>query len=426
MDVERGNGGRIGSFESRNTDHTDKQYYILILLMMVYVCHNIDRTIVSVIVEPMKKEFGLSDKSMGLIPLVYSFAFICAVFLVGLLIDRVNRVRLLCILVAVWSMMTAAAGMAQSLIALAAARMAVGMAEAGGQPASLSLIADIFPQHRRGSALGIFYLSTGIGGIIAFLFGGIVAADFGWRVTFFLAGLPGLLLVPVILFTVREPSRGGVDDKAHQGGGAPPSPRAVGRFLTGKPAARHALLAPLLSAFALAGFLHWIPAVLMREHGMSIKQAGATVAIAGGLLPAIGALIFGMLADRLARRKPQNAGYVSALATFMMAAMGIAMFLPLPTWCTVALTMVLGLFGGAWMAPAYTMLLGLTPANMRGTIMALCQMGTACGAGLGPYMVGVVSDMVGQLGPALASGAAVGLWASFHHLRTIRLAGRTM
>jgi MFS family permease len=177
--------------------------YALILLMLIYCCHSIDRSVVAVLIEPIKREFNASDRVMGVIPLAYSVAFITAMLPVGLLIDRVNRVRLLAALVGGWSVLTALAGLAQSMTFLILARMGTGAAEAGGQPTSLSLISDLFPQERRASALGVFYLATGLGGVVTFWIGAMVAAVHGWRATFFVAGLPGAMLVIVMLATFR-------------------------------------------------------------------------------------------------------------------------------------------------------------------------------------------------------------------------------
>lgn len=387
-----------------------EQIYALLLLMTVYTCHAIDRNIVSIVLEPIKRELHVSDRLMGAIPLAFSLAFIAAVLPIGVLIDKTNRVRLLAFLLAVWSLTTSLAGAASVFPLLVAARVGVGVAEAGGQPLALSLLSDLFPQGRRASALGVFYLSTGIGSIIAFLCGGAIAAAYGWRMTFLLGGVPGFVLAPVLLATLREPRRGAMDVRAERAPSErPASVREAFRIAVSCPPLVCVLLGMFSSSVVLGSFLVWSSGFLMREHDLTIKAAGAGVALAGGVMPAVGAVLSGFCADALGRSHPARGGWVCGVSAAVMAASGILFTLaPTPT-LAVACLIGFGLFGGGWMAPALAMLIGLTPPRSRGAVLAFGQMFTALGSGLGPFMVGWLSDLLHRLGPALACSAIVSL-----------------
>lgn len=399
------------------------QIYALLLLMLIYTCHSTDRGIVSVVVEPIKREFMVSDKIMGFVPFAFSISFILAILPIGALIDRVRRVSLLALLLGAWSLLTATAGMAPTISLLIAARMGVGAAEAGAQPIALSLLADIFPQHRRASALGVFYLATGFGSVIAFLGGGFVAATYGWRATFLMGGLPGLMLVPVLILTLREPVRGAMDDvKVGPEKEPGPSMATALRFAVSSQAVRRVLIGTLLSSFVLGSFLAWVPAELLRDHQFTIKTAGMSAAFAGGLMPALGAIICGFIADRLGRRHPERVGLMCAISSVAMAITGFAFTVSGGTAPAVFWLVLFGLFGGGWMAPSLALLIGLTPPKMRGAVLALSQIFTALGSGIGPFIVGSLSDFFHHLAPALACGAAVGLGAMSFYVLGVRAA----
>jgi len=384
--------------------------YALILLMLIYCCHSIDRSVVSVLIEPIKREFNASDRLMGFIPLAYSAAFIAAMLPVGLLIDRVNRVRLLGVLVGGWSVLTAFAGLAQSMTLLILARMGTGAAEAGGQPTSLSLISDLFPQGQRASALGVFYLATGLAGVVTFWIGSMVAAAYGWRATFFVAGVPGAILVIVMLATLREPPRG-VFDAVSSAAGSPTRVgiRDVTRAIVGAPAIRHALLGVLFGTSVLGGATHWMPAFLMRTHGLDLRSAGAIVAVGNGLLLAIGAIVSGVLSDRFAKGRSQRLGAAACAIMFAGVIAGLIFTLAASVKVAVALYFVFGLLGTAWLPAGYSFILDQAPPHMRGAVMSVCQALAALGSGLGPFLIGSISDGLDTtLGTAIACGVSVG------------------
>jgi MFS family permease len=309
---------------------------------------------------------------------------------------------------------------------LICARMAVGAAEAGGQPISVSLISDIFPQHRRASALGVFYLATGIGAICAYLGGAFVAAGHGWRSALLMGGIPGLVLVPILLVTFREPQRGAMDPQRGAFDATAPAPKmgSVARLIMFSPAIRQTLLAMLFSSFVMGSFIAWIPAFLMRGEGFGIRAAGMVAAFAGGLVPAFGAIIWGIAADSLARVHAARVGIMAAVSISVMACSGVSFTMTSDPRATLAYVVLFGVFAGGWMAPSLALLIGLTPPRMRGSVMAFGQISTALGSGIGPFVVGAMSDLFRSLAPALGFGAAFGLLALFHYVQAIRAATR--
>jgi len=402
------------------------QMYALGLLTAIQACHALDRGIVSVVIEPIKREFGSSDGAMGFISLAYTLTFMLAMLPAGLLIDRTNRVRLLAVLVTLWSGLTALAGLAQSALALVIARMGVGAAEAGGHPTAMSLISDIFPPHRRASAIGLFYLSVALGSAIAYLGGGYLAAEHGWRFTFFMAGAPGLILAVVLIATLREPRRGAHEPDGGARATEAPKVGAILAFAVATPAVVHLIITGALASFANATFSAWTAAFLMRMHDLDLKQIGVVGAIGHGLLQGAGSLLAGMLAERISRQHGHRVGWVAVGALLMMAPLGVAFALAPTPVAAVILSFVLCFCSGAWMPPLFTLLLGVSLPRMRGALVAVIQVGCAIGAGFGPFVTGALSDFFeGRLDIALALSFAVTPLAAFHCWRSCRSASRS-
>src|SRR3954469_11482982 len=189
--------------------HSIRRYYVLALLTLIYALNFLDRTIFNVLIEPIKKEFALSDTTMGLLA---GFGFVLFYSLLGIPIarvaDRFNRRNIVAIAFAFWSAMTALCGMASSVAALALARIGVGIGESAGTPASQSMVADLFSKNERPRALGIYAIGTYLGVFLGYFIGGYINQHYGWRMAFYAAGLPGILLAAVLWLTVSEPKRG--------------------------------------------------------------------------------------------------------------------------------------------------------------------------------------------------------------------------
>jgi len=381
---------------------TFRSYYVLFVLALVYLFSSIDRTLISVLAEPIKHEFGLSDGQLGLLTgLAFAVSYSLAGIPLGLLVDRWKRTHLLAGLVSVWSMLTFLSGMATSAVTLALARIGVGASEAGASPASMSLITDYFPARRRGIALSLFYMSTPISVGITFALGGWLASQFGWRTAYFLAGGPGLLLALLILLTIREPARGRLDPVQAEA--------ARQRYRFGEAMRTLVQIRPLLLlllagvsvVIAQAGIGAFSSPFLIRTHGLSVQEAGYAIGAIKAPTGIIGILIGGLVADRLARRS-KTAGLTAVAFAMLLAGPFVAAAMLVENWslvliCIGAFNFLNYLYYGATFA-AY---MSLAPVHMRGALAGTLAVAmTLGGYGLGPPFVGLASDVLGGLGVA--------------------------
>ncbi|HAN26929.1 MAG TPA: MFS transporter, partial [Haliea salexigens] len=179
------------------------------MLTMVYAFNFIDRQILVILQEPIKADMGLSDTQLGLLS-GFSFAliYVTAGIPIAYWADRGNRRNIVSLSLAVWSGMTALSGFVQNYAQLLAARIGVGLGEAGGSPPSHSMISDYFPPEQRGRALSFYSMGIYVGILLGFMFGGMIAEAFGWRAAFLIVGIPGVLFAIVLRLTVQEPLRG--------------------------------------------------------------------------------------------------------------------------------------------------------------------------------------------------------------------------
>ncbi|WP_371132643.1 spinster family MFS transporter, partial [Phenylobacterium sp.] len=284
---------------------------------MIYTFNFLDRQILSVLAEPIRKELHLSDTQLGMLTGL-TFALFYTTFGIPLawLADRVRRVWIIAVCCAVWSMFSAACGLATNFLQLALARMGVGVGEAGGNPASYSLISDYFPPERRGMALGLYQLGLPLGSTAGLAAGGWIAAEHGWRVAFFAVGAPGVFLALLLLLVVREPKRGEMDRAGHGPAADDPQPtllHSIAAFF-GDPLLRSTAVATSCSAFILYGFLNWAPAFLMRVRGMELTDIALYYSLISGAGAVAGTLGGGVLVDRLRRVSMRAYALTPALA----------------------------------------------------------------------------------------------------------------
>lgn len=397
------------------TPVSSSQWFALGVLSLVYMLHTVDRNIVSAVVEPIKREFTLTDRAMGALSgLAHAVAFAVAVLPMGWGVDRMNRIRLLAGLLAVWSGMTALSGLAGSYWGLLLARSGVGAAEAGSSPACMSLISDLFPPSRRASAIGMFYLSTAFGTGLVFLVGAAVAHNFGWRTMFFAAGLPGLMLAALLLMVLSEPKRGGFESAPAPSQGV--SFAAVWRHVQAHRSVTLLTLAIMMAAMLMSSLWTWTASFLIRLHGLDLQRAGLIVALVAGVAQAIGSAVAGPVADRLAHGMPSRLAIVPTVMLICAVAAGLGMVLVPELHWTLACALLMGFMLGGWLGPGYGLLMTLTPAPMRGRVMAGSQLMTnLIGVGLGPLLTGALSDLIGGPGSlrwAMALTLLIGLVAA--------------
>lgn len=416
----------IRSGEPR-VDH--RSWYMLGILVCVYIMGSIDRAVPSVVVEPLKAEFGLTDARIGLLTgFAYSVPYALAALPGGWLLDRLDRRRFLAFTTVIWSVLTMACATAQSFTMLLLARMGVGASEAPASPGSLSLISDLFPPARRGTAVSIYYAGTAAGQFITFLVGGWLLMHFGWRSLFLIAGIPGLILAALLIFTCREPRRGQFDPSS---GGEPR--KAVSYMTAARSLGRsrpllHSMTGNMLSTGVQFSVMVWTVSFLVRIHGLSIEMAAIWVGLGIGLMQTVGSLIAGPLADRFAQGDSSRLALVPAFCTVLASISGVTMCLMPTAAGAIAVMAVFALFVGGVVGPGYATLVSLTEAHMRGSMLSIAKLvSILIGNGVLSYMTGKLSDLIG--GPesirwALAITLLFHLWAAFHFWKASRAARR--
>ena len=390
--------------------------YVLGLLTLVYTLNFIDRQVLVIVQEQIREELGLMDWQLGMLSgLVFAVFYSVLGVPIAHLSERVGRKRVIAVSLAFWSLMTALMGAAQNFAQLALLRVGVGVGEAGGSPPSHSIISDIFPRHRRAFALSIFTMGVYFGYLLAYSTGGWVGEALGWRATFVVVGLPGVLVALLAAWTIREPPRGLAEngyrvDTAGQTGAAPDVPGFMEtlRHLWSRRSFRHLALAASLQSLVGYGVGNFAPSFIIRAHDMAIGDIGWRLALITGLGGAIGISASGWLTDRLSHRTQRWYVWLPAIS--------IAITVPLALFAFLAddpATMFLGyapyeLLSATWLGAALAVTHSMVGLRQRAVASAvLFFLINLIGLGLGPLIIGTLSD---TLRPAL--GDADGLrWA---------------
>ena len=368
-------------------------------LLIVYTLNFLDRQIVNILAEPIKRDLQLSDTALGLLA-GPAFAVFYAVL--GIPIARyadrasTNRVALISVSLALWSAMTALCGVAQNFVQLLLARIGVGVGEAGCTPAAHSLLTDSVPPEKRSSAIAFFGLGVPIGSLFGLIIGGIVNDLYGWRAALFLVGAPGLLLALILPMIIREPRRtdGPVRDAAQNG------PKKVElrvseafREVFSSRAYLYIFIAASFTAFLSYGKGLWTISFFIRSHGLSTTQAGLAMAVALGIAGVIGTLLGGKMADKFGKDNKRH------LLTFP--AVGMAIAAPIlfagywvDDWrIAVALLIVPTILNSAYYGPAYACVQGLVRPEARAMAASMVVFGqNLIGLGMGPLLFGMLSD----------------------------------
>lgn len=400
--------------------------YALGLLVVVYVFNFVDRSILSILLESIKRDLALSDSWLGFLSgLAFALFYTTAGIPIARWADRGTRRSIIALALAVWSAMTALTGLARSFAELALARVGVGVGEAGCSPPAHSLISDLFPPGRRATALSVYSLGIPIGGAIGMAAGGWLDELFDWRTAFVVVGLPGVLLAILVRLTLREPPRG------EPAAGAPAeSVVGVLRFLLERRSFLHLSLAAALHSLYGYGAGAFLPSFFRRVHDMSPGELGTWLGAIGLTTGALGTYLGGFLADRAAVRDARWYAGVPAVATLAYVPLALAVYLAGDPYVALALYAPATVLGGMYLGPTFAMTQGLARPRMRATAAAiLLFILNLIGLGGGPQLVGVLSDVLApRLGDesirwALLSVVVAGaLWSTVHYA----LAARTL
>ena len=405
------------------------RWYVVGVLTAVYASSQVDRQIMGMLLEPIKLELGASDTQMGfLVGLTFAVFYATLGMPIAMLADRTNRRNIITAAITIWSGMTVLCGYAATFVQLSLARIGVGIGEAGSTPPSHSMIADLFSPEQRGTAMGIFALGVNFGLLLAYLGGGWLSENWGWRMTFVAVGLPGIAIALLLYYTVNEPKRGAIEVDIDDSEPAPKF-RAVASYMWRVRSIKHLTIGAALAGFIGYGFVLWMPSFLVRSHGLSPTEVGLTLALFTGLIGAAGTFTAGKLADKLAEKDIRwrswvvavgKGGYVPFLAAVFM--------IDDLTWALVMYT-IPAFFGGFYLAPTFALIQSLVSLRMRALASSIVLfILNIIGMGFGPQLVGIMSDWFApeygkeSLRMALFFLSFRNLWCAYHYYT----AGRTL
>ncbi len=381
--------------------------YVLLVLVIVYTFNFIDRQIVGILAVPIKSELHLSDSQLGLMGgLAFALFYTFLGIPIARLADRVSRTGIMTVSLALWSLMTAVCGLTQNFAQLFMARVAVGIGEAGGVTPAYSLICDYFPVKERARALSVYSFGIPIGAALGIVLGGFITSLMSWRMAFFIVGLAGLLITPLLKFTVREPVRGALDpirvgsDNDRISGAASTDAIAttlslfkVMALLARKPSFWGLSLGAACASMTGYGLFFWAPSFLVRSFHLSLLHASFSyggIVLVGGLM---GIWVGGALADRYGERHRSMYAFIPGIAFVTTVPFYVAGVLSTTLWISAAVLLVPTALGLVWLGPVLTAVQHLVPSNMRATASALFLfMNNLIGIGLGTTVIGVVSD----------------------------------
>lgn len=390
---------------------TWRTHISLVLLSLVYIFSYIDRQVIAVVIEPIEREFGLSDAAMGVLSgLAFGVMYAGLGIPVGRFADKHTRRKVVAVCATLWSFATMACGLAMNFWQLLLARMSVAIGEAGGMAPSISLISDMYPKKNRAMAISVFMVGPQLGLLIGLALGGWIAQHYGWRHTFIWMGAPGLLLGLLAWLLVREPRRGGYDEVA-----TPAITTAVAPTAPAEPlltqlmrlmriaALRRVAIAISLAGIAAYAYGVWVPTFLIRSHGLSLAQAGMWFGFASGIGATIGTITGGVLCDRLVRRDSRWQIGMPMLGMLISVPAAIAFFLwPMGGHVVVGGVQIpvvmlfaaaFGFFASWWPPLLFTAVSNMVGAGERSVAAALLNFFlTLFGAGFGPLIAGVISD----------------------------------
>lgn len=401
----------------------------LTLLTAAYFFSYMDRQILAILQELIKADLDLSDTQLGLLA---GFAFAVFYATLGIpvarLADSGNRVNIIGIALTMWSIMTAVCGLAQNFVQLLAARIGVGIGEAGSSPPSLSIIADLYPPEKRAGAMSIFSLGNVLGAAGGSILGGELATLYGWRVAIMVVGLPGVVLAVLLKLFAVEPRRGLSDVQRvaeGQATGSIPTMSKGFRALFADRAAFHLVMGVTITSLIGYGHASFGPSFLVRSLGFSLTDISRFVALPGAVMGTLSALLGGWLANRLAARYGLYAQSWMVLA-LKCVGLPLSFVFYLASDQTTALLayFVSMLLTNSYLGPTFALIQGLAPLRMRAMWAAVTLLViNLVGLGLGPALIGLASDLLkpayGQesLRHAMLAFAAITPWALFHYWR---------
>jgi MFS family permease len=359
---------------------------VLALLLLAYIFNYLDRQILGILAGSIIADLHLTDTQFGVLsgpPFALLYSILGVPF--ALLADKTSRSRVIAAALTMWSAFTGLCGIATSFWQLFIFRMGVGIGEAGGVAPSYALIADYFEPRRRARALAIFSLGVPIGLAMGTLIGAYIAHAISWRAAFYVMGVAGVLLAPVLLYFVRDLPR--------QPGASPAPIGQVFPILARKPVFWLMAFAAGSSSLCGYGLAVWTPTVLERSFGMGLLERGqflASIVLIGGCT---GVFAGGWLADRLGHLDRGWYARLPAIAWLVTAPTFAAGLLAPNLWLAWPLLLIPNALNILWLGPVITAVQHLVPRPMRATASAsFLLINNLIGLGIGPFLIGGLSD----------------------------------
>ena len=405
-------------------------WFVLVMLVLLYLVNVADRYVASGLLEEIKKTYQVSDTFMGfLVGPAFAVVYTLLAIPIARFADRSNRVRIIVAGAIVWSAFTVFSGLAQNPWTFAAARLGVGIGEAAFLAPAFSILSDYFPPKKRAFAFAILNFGVYFGQIFGLVGGAAIAEATSWRTAFISLGAPGVLLGLMTLILVREPQRGQMDEAGVTNSENQLSFQKTFSELFRRRSFRFMTIGTALGGFASYGFGIWAPTLFARAFDLSLTEANTRYGGPSFIAGLTGALILGVLCDRLASK--------DARWPFRLSAFGLAgFFVTMVILCFVEsvdvatlLTFPAGLMAGGWVIAMQAALQDLLPAKARATGTALWAFAlTFTGLALGVWFVGKATDIFAiQYGEqAIRYAMAVTLLAALPSILFILMAGKTV
>jgi MFS family permease len=392
--------------------------YALWVLLIIYTLNFLDRQVVNILAEPIKRDLGLADWQLGMMTgLAFAIFYTVLGIPIARLAETKNRPFIIGASVAAWSAFTVLCGFTQNFWQLILARIGVGVGEAGCTPPAHSLITDYVPREKRAGAIAFYSIGTPLGTLAGMAMGGLVADAYGWRVAFMVAGAPGVIFALVAAFTLVEPRRQLAADIAARAAQKISFGAALAVLATKKTFWLVALAASI-KAFVGYGHAPFTASFFFRVHGPEVAELaarfglksagflGLALGLIGGTAGVIGAWFGGILADRLGAKDLRAYVIVPAIAsliTIPFYILAVSVGSPMAAICILTVPVLLGTL---WYGPVYATAQSIVDPHMRATASAvLLLIINLIGLGLGPVAVGLLSDVLaGPVGLGEAQG----------------------
>ena len=369
--------------------------YVLVLLTVILAFNYLDRISLGIVLQDIKVDLHLSDSQLGFLT---GIAFALFYSLLGLPIarwaDQGHRVGIISLSVALWSVAVILCGSATSFVQMMVVRVVAAVGESGCVPASLSLISGYFSREERPRAMSFYMQGISASLILGFFAAGWLDEKVGWRATFALIGLPGLVLALLARQTIHEPVQ--LENEVTRTAAPPPSFREVCFFLWKSKAFRHLLYSATVIWFFGYGTLQWTPAYFERSFGLKPGELGSWLAVIYGVMNVIGLYLGGEWATRYALRNERRQLKAMAIVTLVSGVLTALVYLPsaaLNAYVAFAWLALASVAGAAIGGPQFSVMQELVPPRMRAVAVAIVYLvGNLIGMGVGPWTVGVVSD----------------------------------